>query len=225
MTTSVSARLNEAAGAVFYPVEEIHRAILESQRLFALLTLSLQSTAAWSVPAATTFFSMTTIFSDWIVPLRLQTAAGAKVRTARLETLAALDPLWPSSPGAPTRYAIAGVDLLALYKQPATAGTVLSVTYARAPVALAADGDISEFPSEYHPEFISYAIYRCRQAEGADALASALPLLTSYLAAANSYAAAIRTRNKGSGFDRLPIELSEADISKLVGTAKTGRKP
>ena len=219
MYTLVSQRLNEGTnqgGPTFYPTAEITAALNEANRFFCLLTLGLETTVLWAVPAATTFFHMLGIFSDWIVPLRITSAAGAKVRPARLEDLVALDPQWIASPGAPVRYAHLGADLVGLYRQPATGGVILYVNYARAPLTLAADTDVPEIPAEYHPKLVEYAIYRCRQAEGADEFAKALPYLATFLDGASHYAEYVRARNRGSQYDKVPFELESFDPSQLL---------
>jgi hypothetical protein len=231
MVSLVSQRLNEgfgAGGPVFYPAVEIVAALNEANRFFCLLTLGLEKTTAWPVPAATTFFHMlqavdaggNLIFPDWLVPLRITTVAGAKVRPGRFSELWALDSQWPQSPGAPYRYAAMGADLLAIYGQPAGAGTVLNVTYARAPLALVGDTDIPETPQEYHPAYVSYAINRMRQVEGGEPFAATLPLLAEFLEAATEYAGFVRARNIGAGYDVLPLELGLFDRSRLLGTSK-----
>jgi hypothetical protein len=161
------------------------------------------------------------IFPDWIVPLRITTVAGAKVRPARLSELWALDSQWPLSPGAPYRYAAMGADLLGLYRQPAATGTSLQITYARAPLALVGDTDAPETPQEYHPAYVSYAINRMRQAEGGEPFAATMPLLAEFLDAATEYAGFVRARNVGSGYDALPAELGLFDRSRLLGTSKS----
>jgi hypothetical protein len=227
MYGQVSSRLNEgfgAGGPTFYPTVEIVAAINEANRLFCLLTLGLEKTTAWSVPAATSFFHMlqlstggNLIFPDWIVPLRIATAAGAKVRPARIDQLWALDSQWPAVPGSPSRYAHVGADLVALYGQPASTGTTLNVTYARAPVTLVNDTDVPETPAEYHPPYVDYAIYRCREVEGGEEFAKTLPLFDGFLAAAGKYAGYVRARNVGAGYDKIPFELDSFDRSRLVG--------
>lgn len=167
MVSLASQRLNEGAtGPTYYPAAEIVAAINEGSRLLALLTLCLEKTVTWSVTANTTFFRMLTIYSDWIVPLRIADASGNKIRPARLDQLAALNPTWITSPGTPTRYASAGVDLMALYGQPAAGGTSLTVTYAYSPPLLISDADTPLFQPEYHPQLVNYAVYRLRQGEG-----------------------------------------------------------
>ncbi|MBV9448567.1 MAG: hypothetical protein JO345_21995, partial [Streptosporangiaceae bacterium] len=106
MQARVSQRLDEGAGAAFYPTAEITAALNEAQRFFCLLTLCLEKTATWSVPSygsngSSPFFHMLGTFTDWIAPLRISTAAGAKVRPARLEDLNSLDSQWWNAPGAP----------------------------------------------------------------------------------------------------------------------------
>ena len=140
----VSQRLNEgASGPTYYPQAEIIARLNEAERCFILLTLGLEVTLPWTVPGAApgaqnTFFRMLTVFPDWIVPLRITTPAGAKIRPARLETLSCLDPQWVASVGALGRYVALGADLVGVYQQPARP-TVLQVTYARAPVPLVND--------------------------------------------------------------------------------------
>lgn len=223
----VSQRLNEGTnqgGPTLYPVLEIIAALNEAYRFFVMLTLGLEKTVAWTVPAATTFFHMLTVsgdqFADWIVPLRITTTTGAKVRPARLEDLNSLDAQWISSPGAPYRYAHVGADLLALYQQPAGSGTVLNVTYARAPLTMSENTDTPETPAEYSPAFVKYAIYRCRQMEGADEFAKSLPLLGEFLDAAKHYGNYVRSRNLGSRYDKVPFELESFDTSQLLKLRK-----
>jgi hypothetical protein len=217
----VSQRLNEgASGPIFYTKLEIIAALNEANRLFSLLTLGLETTQPWTVPAAspstqTTFVRMLTVFQDWIAPLRITTTAGAKVRPSRMEDLCSLDAQWFTSRGAPKRYCALGVDLVGIYPQP-TVATVLQVTYARAPLALVNDADIPEIPAEYHPELADYAVYRCRQGEGAQEFAKTLPLLNSFLNGATRYGNYVRSRNLGSRYDKVPLELEKFDRSQLL---------
>jgi hypothetical protein len=221
MQARVSQRLDEgASGATFYPDAEIAAALNEAERCFCFLTLALEKTASWAVPSyiangSSPFFHMLPVFPDWIVGLRISTASGAKVRPSRLEDLSAVDAGWWNYPAEPTRYVALGADLVALYGQPAAAIT-LNVTYARSPVALVNPTDAPEIPEEYHPELVNYGIYRLRQVEGGQEFEKALPLLASFLDAAQRYAAYVRARNIGSRYDTVPFELENFDRSKLL---------
>jgi hypothetical protein len=216
MRTRVSQRLNEGGAPVFYPAAEITAALNEAQRFFVFLTLGLEVTATWTVSAATAFTHMLTIFSDWIAPLRITDANGAKVRPVTLTDLASLDPSWRTSPGGPVRYASLGADLLGIYQQPADGATALQVTYARAPVALAADGDVPEVPAEFHPRLVDYGIYRCRHVEGGQEFEKSLKYFESFMDGATKYGAYVRARNIGSRYDKVPFELQAYDRSKLL---------
>jgi hypothetical protein len=223
MTGRLSQRLNEGAtGPVFYPLAELVAALNEAHRFFVLLTLGLETTATWNVPAynpAAPFHRMLQYFPDWIVPLRIATAAGAKVRPARLDELTSLDPRWWNSPGTPSRYAALGVDFLGLYKQ-AAGGTTLHVTYARGPVALANLTDVPETPAEYHPRYVSYGLYRLRQVEGGQEFEKVLPELDAFLEGAIRYGKYVRSRNLGSRYDKVPFELEKFDRSQLLKMRK-----
>ena len=218
MYTSASRKLNDPT-PTFYPVAESVAALNEAQRLFCLLTLVLEKTAVWSMPAATAFFHLLSVFADMIVPLRIMDATGAKIRPVRLDDLAALDSQWPAVAGAPKRYARLGADLLAIYPQP-TAATIIQVTYARSPATLAADTDVPEIPVEYHPELVNYAINRLRQVEGAEQLARTMPLLNSYLDAAQACGAYVEAKNRGGQMDVTPFELQSYDRSQLLDVRK-----
>ncbi len=221
MSQLVSERLNEGqTGPIYYPASEITAALNESLRLFALLTLGLENTVAWIVPAATTFVHMLTVYPDWIVPLRVTSSAGSKIRPARLSDLWSLDSAWVSSPGTPVRYSHNGADLLALYHQP-PGGDLLTITYAQAPAALVEDTDVPAFPANLHVQFVNCAISRMRQVEGGAQFASALPLLAEFMDAAQKYGDYIRARNKNGSYDRAPFELSGWDRSRLVGLGKS----
>jgi hypothetical protein len=228
----VSQRLNEgASGPVSYPTAEIIARLNEAQRFFMLLTLGLEVTAPWTVPAylpgtQNMSFRMLTVFPDWIVPLRITTAAGAKIKPARLEDLNSLDSQWMSSPGTIARYVAGGADSVGLYHQP-TVATTLNVTYARAPVALADDADVPETPEEYHPNLVAYGVYGMRQGEGAQEFEKGLPFFDTFLDGAQHYAAYVRSRNLGSRYDKVPFELEKFDRSQLLKMRKDlmpGRK-
>jgi hypothetical protein len=218
MRTRVSQRLNEGAtGPVFYTANEINAALNEANRFFVLLTLGLETTANWTVPAATTFTHMLTVFSDWIAPLRIVSGTGAVIRPATLTDLAALDQGWFLSPGSPQRYVALGADFLGIYQQPATPGWVLNVTYAQAPAPLVNDTDVPAIPAEYHARLVEYGIYRCRQGEGGQEFQKSLKYFDSFLDGATHYAAYVRSRNIGSRYDKVPFELEHFDRSKLLG--------
>jgi hypothetical protein len=221
----VSQRLNEGnSGYVFYPQAEIASALNEAEAFFVLLTLGLETTLPWTVPAASptqqnTFFRMLNIFPDWICALRIATTSGTRIRPCRLEDLTALDTQWMSNVGPISRYAALGVDLVAVYQQPQLAST-LQVTYARAPVPLVNAGDVPEIPAEYHPKLVSYAEYRMRQGEGGQEFAKALPGFNSFLDGATHYGNYVRSRNRGSQYDKVPFELEKFDRSQLLRLRK-----
>jgi hypothetical protein len=164
---------------------------------------------------------MLATFPDWIVPLRVTTSTGAKVRPARLEDLASLDAGWMTTqtPGDPTRYVALGADLAVPYPLPLN-GSTLQVTYARAGLPLVSDTDVPETPAEYHSAYIEYGVYRPRQVEGGQEFQKALPGLGALLKAAEHYGNYVRARNAGSRYDKMPFELEKFDRSKLLGLRK-----
>lgn len=223
MVERVSKRLNEGAtGPVAYPAAEIVAALNEAQRLFCLLTLGLETTQSWAVPAATTFHHMLSVFPNWLVCLRMSDATGKKVRPAGIAALDGLDSGWRSAVGDPVRYCALGVDLVALYRQPAAIGTTLQVTYARAPLAMAADADVPEIPEKCHQDLVDYAIYRVRQVEGGQEFQKTLKHLASFFEGAERHAERVRTRSVGLGYDKKPFELRRFDWRTLLKLARRG---
>jgi hypothetical protein len=221
LETRVSQRLAEGqTGPVFYPQSQIQGALNEGLRLWVLLTLGLEQVAQWTIPPNTTFFHMLAYLADWIVPLRITTASGAKIRPAKIQDLKALDQNWIASPlpadTPPSRYGRAGADLLWFYGQPSGAGIVVNVTYARAPVTMASATDVPEMPIEYHPVLIGYAISALRQVEGGQEFAKTLAGLQDFFDAAKKYGNYVRARNRGSQYDVAPFELESFDVSTLL---------
>jgi hypothetical protein len=220
----VSQRLAEDVTPTYYPTAEITARLNEAERFFILLTLGLEVTSTWTVPAyvpgtQSTFFHMLVTFPDWIVPLRITTAAGAKIRPGRGEDLFGLDPQWVNSPGAIARYTTAGTDLVGVYHQPTTA-TALNVTYARAPVPLVNAGDVPESPAEYHAQLVDFAINAMRGVEGGQEFDKSLPLFGNFMKAATLYGNYVRSRNRGSQYDKVPPELEKFDMSQLLKLRK-----
>lgn len=216
MRTRVGQRLNESAGPVFYTAAEINAAVNEAQRFMVFLTLCLEITATWTVSGGTTFTHMLNVFSDWICPLRITDSTGAKIRPSTLAELGALDPSWIASAGNTVRYASMGADFIGLYQQNAGSQT-LTVTYAQAPAPLVLDTDVSAIPAEYHPRLVDYGIYRCRQVEGGQEFAKALKYLESFFGGVQHLSRYVRDRNNGAKYDKVPYELTNEDVAKLVG--------
>lgn len=218
LITRVYQRLDQTPGGYYTP-GEVLGALNEAQRLFALLTLCLETTAALPLEAATPFYRLLTVsgFSLYLLPLRVRVAGagGAKVTPARLADLDALNPAWQAEPGTPARYAALGFDFLAVHPRPTGAGTSLDITFARCPAAMTS-ASTPEIPEEHHPALTDYAIPRLRVKEGGSALAKSMPFWEAFLAAAEKLAAYVRARNRGLGYDRVPAELTRADRARLL---------
>lgn len=221
IVTRASQRLNEGqSGPVYYPKTELIAAANEAQALFVLLTLCLEQTSPWPVSPASAFHHMLAVFPNWIAPLRIANAAGAKVLPSRLEDLSARNPAWLNSPGAPVRYAAIGADLVAIDGQPAADGTVLTVKYARNPVLLVNDTDEPEIRKQFHNSLVDYTIYRARQVEGGLEFQKAIPYLQSFLEFAQTEADYVRARAIAGRYDSQPFELQRYDRSKLLTLRK-----
>ena len=216
MVARCQQRLNEDPAVttpVYYPASEVLSALNRAQRMFVLLTLCLETTVTF-VATGATFYFMRTIFPDWMVPLRISTAAGARVRPTRLAELDALDSGWQANAGIAWRYAALGFDFLALYQQQSAP---LTVTYARAPLGMVQLTDSPEINADYHPALIDFAIPWLRLKEGGQEFEKSLPYLKRFFAEAAREADYVRTRNLAARYDNLPFELRRLDRSKFLG--------
>jgi hypothetical protein len=210
-------RLDED-GAGYYSAAEALAAANEGQRLFVLLTLCNEVTAALGLTAAQPWYKMLTFLPDWLLPLRIRVAGagGGKLAPCRLADLDALNLSWQLEPGTPQRYAHLGFDFLAIHPQPATSALSVNATYARSPVDMTRDADVPDMPEEYHPALPDYAIPRMRAKEGGVEFTKSLVYFDRFLAAADKLATYVRERNKAQGYDRGPYELKAFDRSKLI---------
>jgi hypothetical protein len=223
MEARVSQRLDEGiSGATYYTSTEVVDALNEAYRFFVFLTLGLETTAPFALSAGTVWYHMLSTFADWIVPLRILLPNGAEVREATLSELDSLDQNWLNTAGTPARHAHVGIDLLAVYPQPAAGNVSLQVTYAQAPATLALATDTPAIPQEFHAALVDYAVYALRRKEGAQELRKVVPLLQRFLEEAKKYGDYVRARSAARGYSRTPIELRLADISKLLAAGSEG---
>jgi hypothetical protein len=212
-------RLGETSAAgTYYSSTFVKAALNEGQRLFAFLTLCLETTGSLPLTANTAWYEPLATFNDWIVPLRVRLSGtgGTKLEPYRLERLDALSPNWQSESGPPRRYASCGPNLVAIHPSPTTGGATLDVTYARSPVPLVGSGQTPEIPTAYHPSLIKYALPRLRASEGAEEWRKNLPDLLEFWRDAKKLAMYVRTRNLTARYDCLPPEERFFDGSRLM---------
>lgn len=210
----------DSTSPVYYSISETLWALNAGQRLFVLLTLCLETTDDLPLTAGTAHYRLLGTFSDFLLPLRVRVAGsgGARVRPMRLEELDALTPSWQGTAGSPERYACLGFDHLSIYKQPASSGTSLDVTYARCPAAMVASSS-PEIPEEYHPSLIDAAIPLLRLKEGGQEFQKSLQYFERFLQAAAKMGNYVRARNQAAQYDRVPPDIARMDVSKLMRLA------
>jgi hypothetical protein len=202
---------------------EVLAAINEGQELFSLLTLCLEATAAFTLTATSTFYTIRGTFTDFLVPLRIRVGA-ARLRPATFSDLDALNDAWQSDPGDPERYVTAGFNFLAVTPQPAN-DTSAEMTYAKSPARITDDGFI-EIPEQYGESLVKYGIYRVKLKEGAQGLERGLVQLNGFLDDAAECGDFVRARSRAAKYDTLPFELALFDRSRLIDKiVKKGLKP
>lgn len=200
-----------------YTPTEVLALLNQCQRMFCLLTLCLETVANFQLTSAARYHMLDT-FRDWIIPLRIRNASGARVRPARLADLAALDSSWSVRVGTPVRYAHTGFDLLSIYKQDSS---LVPITYARSAIDLVstypADNNVEpEIPERCHPTLIDGAIVLARTKEGMQEWQKVLPQWDRFMESAMELADKVRARCREQGYDAAPVEINRADQSRFL---------
>jgi hypothetical protein len=224
LQTRLIERLDESATPTYWTLAEVKEALNKSVRFFALLTLCVERQASFNLSAATAFYAISSQLTDFLVPLRVTTSAGARLLPYKLHELNMESDTWRSTPGTPTKYAQAGYDLLAISGQPAGGGTSLLIRYAAAPATLSGNTDAPEIPEEQHPCLIDYALYWLRLKEGGQELAKTLPHLGMFLDVAEKYGEFVRAKSKGQLYDAMPFDLKSFDRSRLMKLVLANQK-
>lgn len=211
LQTRTLQRLDEdTSGGGYFTGAEVKAALNEAQRLFALLTLCLETTGTQALDAATPTYHMLTVFPDWFLPLRVRVhgTGGLKLAPSTLADFDALNPAWQNEAGTPERYSHLGFDFVALHKRPTLAGTSLDWTYVKTPIRLVSESASPEIPDENHLDLIDYAIPTLRAKEGGAAFLSSLHYFDRYLESVKKKADFVRDRNQAQHYDRVPLELT-----------------
>lgn len=202
----------------YYPPQNVLDALNEAQRFFCMLTLCLEKTASFPLTGGTVFYHVRQTLPDWLVPRRLLNSNGMRLRPCRLHELDAVNSGWQSTPGTPQRYALAGIDLLATYPQSAAADT-LTMVYACAPAALAAQTDTPQIQENSHFALANYAAYALRQAEGGQELRKFLGYFNDFLDEAQRVQQLVKAKNRDAQYETAPFEVSLMDRSRLIGSS------
>lgn len=187
---------------------EVLAAVNEAQELAALLTLCFQTSKPVTLPATTTFLGLRLLFPDFLLPLALR-VDGVRIQPATLADLDALNDRWQAAPGAPTRYALLGFNLLAITGQPIS-DTAALLTYAHTPAPIVLDKQL-DLDDEYQPELVNYALWRVSLREGAHSLERGKDYLRQYLTAMKALGDYVRARSRAARYDVLPFELQLYD--------------
>jgi hypothetical protein len=231
----------------FYSRADCLAALNEGQRLLAALTLAIERRGILELAPGTAWYATQDAFPGFLVPLRVQVSAGAtagakfdtsvadsamwdqaqvdgapprRVRPAMLGDLDAESDAWETAAGAPQRYGTIGWSLLYFSSAPQEAGTRAFVQYAGLAAELVRDGDVPEFPEEYHADLVDYAAVALRVREGAQELAKAMPRLQRFFASAQKLAEYTRARSTAARYDTVPFELRAGDLAGLMGGKK-----
>jgi hypothetical protein len=198
---------------------EVLAAINEGQQLAVLLTLCLEITADFPLTTACWYLPRP-VLTDLIVPLRF-TLAGVRLRPSTLANLEAQNSAWQATAGTPARYAMLGVNLLAVTPQQ-TGNATASMTYAQAAAWLVNDTDVPAIPEAYHHSLVDYGVYKVRLKEGAQGLERGLKRFKLFLDDMGKLGDYVRGRAVAARYDTEPYEMALAQRTRLVEVARGG---
>jgi hypothetical protein len=202
----------------YYVQSERTHALNVALRLFCLITLAVERTAAFTLVAGQAFYTITAApisLTDFLVPLKL-TVAGARVRPATLADLNLYSTTWRATAGTPAYYAQHGYELFAVTPQPAGSSTSVALTYAAVPAALASNGDVPEIPAEHQMLLLDFAQWWLRAKEGGAEFGTTKELLDRFLDDAQKYGEFVRNKSKAQLYDKLPPDISKFDRSRFA---------
>jgi hypothetical protein len=205
MQTQVLTRLGDPVGT--YYQNSVLDALNEGQRLFCLLTLSLETTVTFPLAAATLCYNCLLTNANFLLPRRIYNSAGGQLRPATIAQLQALDSNWMATPGLPTRYVVRGLDFLGVYPQPAAADT-LTFAYARSPVPMAEPTDVPEIRTASHFALVNYASWALRQPEGGQEFAKFQTYFNEFMDEAQTVAELVKHRTPDTRAESIPFELA-----------------
>lgn len=240
-------RLNEDANApIFYTAADTLAALNLMQRIYAFLTLCLESTRPLQLTPGTQWYTRSQMFSDMIVILRCgiqisgSTGSDAIINQTLFDGNEFNEEQIALAAAASPKLAPATFDEMAsldngwigrsgLPTQYDSSGFGLLVfdrspdqaymaflTYARMPVALVNPTDAPEIPEPDHQALIDGAVGFLRIREGGQELANDAPAFGSFMSAVARRADQVRARSLAQRYDRVPIEIAKFDISRLL---------
>jgi hypothetical protein len=182
-------------------------AINEAQRLFCLVSLCLETSETFPLAANTALYNVLPALSGFVLARRIY-YGGRLLRPASLAQLEAVEANWQSSLGTPARYALCGLDFLAVYPQTSTASQ-LTIVHVRPPVPLVNLSDVPEIRPASHWALASYAAWAVRQVEGGQEFAKFQTYFDEFMAEAQIVAGLVRQRTRDSGLEvAMPFELT-----------------
>lgn len=196
---------------VTFTAAEAGNALNEGQRIFAFITLCLESNVTFTPTRGVAFYRLLLSYSDWLVPVRVVQASGQRVSPATVTELALFDSAWTSNTGAASHYGCQGYDLFFVRGT----GAPVGITYARLPATMTGDGDSPEIVDAFHATLIDYAVTRCRLKQGGQEFAKTLPQFKRYWDAMSKCAADTMARAIAAENDRLPFELGHFNPAAL----------
>ena len=197
----------DPAAPAYYTDAEAGRAINSGYRIFALLTLCLETTTTVGLLAGEAFKEILSSGVTFLATLRVVNADGDKVQPGSMLELSARSSRWQSTEGSPLIYAMVGSSLMALTPQPAGAHN-LAVLHAYIPAALTLDAESPLIPDEDHEALVHFAAHDLLSSkEGAGRLEDARTHWEAFVTMAQARIALVRARAHAEGYDRMPFEL------------------
>lgn len=247
LKTRTLERLGEdPAAPVFYTSNDALSALNLAQRIFAFLTLCLETRSPSRLTAGNQWYALQKTLTDAILVLRCEWQNDATIGNDATVGVPAFDGAGFNDqqvttaiadtakllPGTLDQFAAKDNGWYGSVGRPTryhALGFSLLVfdlqpdddytallTYARMPVALVKDTDVPEIPEPDHQCLIDFAVGWLRVREGGQELANDTPALSLFLDAVRKRAAQVRARSLAQRYDHAPPEIEMPDLSRLL---------
>jgi hypothetical protein len=247
LQTRTLERLNEdPAAPIFYTAADTLAALNLGLRIFAFLTLCLESKRSFPLTPGNQSYQLQEQFRDMIVALRCEwyneastgsdstfnvpefggTGFNDQAATTSTTTAPKLQP------GALHQFAALDNGWYGRAGRPTRYSVVgfglltfdrqpdeqwtALITYARMPVSLVEDTDSPEIPEPDHETLIDFAVGFLRIREGGQELQNEAPRLQAFLSAVQKRATQVRMRSLAQRYDHQPPEIKMPDLSRVL---------
>ena len=159
-TRILNAINDNATTPVFFSTAQLNNLVDEGMEVIAENSRAIHRTAMFALRPGTTFYSLASIASDIMLPVRLwDTTRETRLTALSMQELDKTRARWLQSSGTPEVWFPVSWDLFGLYPATSTSGGLVRMDYIAWPRELIDDNDEPELPLASHDALVLYGAY------------------------------------------------------------------